>query len=76
MSRQACTAPSSWSRREACHSPVIAVDGKLSPPKGAERYTLAYLILGRRPMTEPRLVATLLSLYALSGLAAVALSLV
>jgi len=64
------------SRREACHSPVIAVDGKLSPPKGAERYTLAYLILGRRPMTEPRLVATLLSLYALSGLAAVALSLV
>ena len=64
------------SRREACHSPVIAADGKLSPPKGAERYTLAYLILGRRPMTEPRLVATLLSLYALSGLAAVALSLV
>src|SRR3990170_4029481 len=58
------------SRREGCHSPLLAVDGKPSPPKGAERDTLAYLILGRRPMTEPRLVATLLSLYALSGLAA------
>jgi len=63
-------------RRQACHSPVIAADGKLSPPKGAERYTLAYFILGKRPMTEPRLVLTLLSLYALSGIVAVSLSLV
>jgi UDP-N-acetylmuramyl pentapeptide phosphotransferase/UDP-N-acetylglucosamine-1-phosphate transferase len=63
-------------RRQACHSPVIAPDGKLSPPKGAERYTLAYFILGKRPMTEPRLVLTLLSLYALSGIVAVSLSLV
>lgn len=64
------------SRREACHSPVIDAQGRLSPPKGAERYTLAYFILGKRPMTEPRLVLTLLSLYAISGLAAVALTLV
>lgn len=63
-------------RREACHSPVIGEDGRLSPPKGAERYTLAYFILGKRPMTEPRLVATLLALYALAGLVAIALSLV
>jgi UDP-N-acetylglucosamine--dolichyl-phosphate N-acetylglucosaminephosphotransferase len=63
-------------RREACHRPVIAPDGKLSPPKGAERYTLAYYLLGKRPMTEPRLVATLLGLYAASGAVAVALSLV
>jgi UDP-N-acetylglucosamine--dolichyl-phosphate N-acetylglucosaminephosphotransferase len=63
-------------RREACHNPRIARDGTLSPPKGAERYTLAYLLLSRRPMKEPRLVATLLALYALSGVAAIVLSLV
>jgi UDP-N-acetylglucosamine--dolichyl-phosphate N-acetylglucosaminephosphotransferase len=63
-------------RREACHSPVIDAQGRLSPPKGAERYTLAYLILGKRPMKEPRLVMTLLSLYAISGVVAVVLSLV
>lgn len=63
-------------RREACHNPVIHPDGRLSPPKGAERYTLAYYILGKRPMTEPRLVATLLGVYALSGAVAIALSLV
>ena len=63
-------------RREACHNPRIAKDGTLSPPKGAERYTLAYLILGKRPMKEPQLVATLLLLYALCGGTAIALSLV
>jgi UDP-N-acetylglucosamine--dolichyl-phosphate N-acetylglucosaminephosphotransferase len=63
-------------RREACHSPHIARDGTLSPPKGAERYTLAYLLLSRKPMKEPRLVATLLALYALCGVAAILLSLV
>ncbi len=63
-------------RREACHSPVIRTDGKLTPPKGAERYTLAYYILGKRPMTEPKLVATLLGLYAASGAVAIVLSLV
>ena len=62
-------------RREACHNPRIAPDGTLSPPKGAERYTLAYLLLSRRPMKEPRLVATLLALYALCGVAAILLSL-
>jgi UDP-N-acetylglucosamine--dolichyl-phosphate N-acetylglucosaminephosphotransferase len=61
-------------RRRACHNPVIRADGRLSPPAGAERYTLAYLLLSRRPMTEPRLVATILALYAISGLAAMALA--
>jgi len=61
-------------RREACHNPVIDAQGRLSPPKGAERYTLAYYILSRRPMTEPRLVATLLSLYGACGIAALVLS--
>jgi len=61
-------------RRRACHNPVIDADGRLSPPKGAERYTLAYFLLSRKPMTEPRLVATLLSLYAVSGAVAVVLA--
>lgn len=63
-------------RREACHSPHIGTDGSLAPPKGAERYTLAYYLLSKRPMKEPRLVASLLALYALSGITAVALSMV
>ncbi len=61
-------------RRHACHNPVIHEDGTLSPPTGAERYTLAYWILSRKPMTEPRLVRTVLGLYALSGVAAIVLS--
>ena len=63
-------------RREACRNPHIGADGTLSPPKGAERYTLPYFLLGKRPMKESRLVATLLTLYAISGLAAIVLSLV
>ena len=63
-------------RRSACHGPRISEDGALSPPPGAERYTLAYLLLSRWPMTERKLVATLLGLYALSGIAAVVLALV
>jgi len=61
-------------RRRACRNPVIRADGRLSPPRGAERYTLAYLLLSRRPMTEKRLVGTLLALYAISGLAAMVLT--
>jgi len=61
-------------RRHACHNPVIHEDGTLSPPQGAERYTLAYRILSRKPMTEPKLVRTVLGLYALSGVAAIVLS--
>ena len=62
-------------RREACHNPRIAEDGTLSPPEGATRYTLAYLLLGRWPMKEPRVVATILVLYVISGLVAIGLSL-
>src|SRR5437867_1372180 len=63
-------------RREACHNPRIGPDGALSPPKGAERYTLAYRLLAKTPMKEARLVTVLLTLYAVAGLAAIALSLV
>ncbi len=62
------------SRRRACRSPVIRPDGTLRPPEGASRYTLAYLILSNKPMTEKTLVRTLLALYALSGAVAVFLS--
>ena len=62
-------------RRRACRNPVIRSDGRLSPPEGAEHYTLAYFLLSRRPMTEKRLVRSILALYAISGLAAIALAL-
>jgi UDP-N-acetylglucosamine--dolichyl-phosphate N-acetylglucosaminephosphotransferase len=64
------------SRKEACQNPVIDSQGRLSPPEGSERYTLAYLLLSIRPMTEKRLVAVILGLYAVSGLIALVLSVV
>ena len=63
-------------RRDACMNPVIAPDGRLSPPKGAEDYTLCYRILAWRPMTEKRLVYTVLALYVVCGAAAVGASLI
>jgi UDP-N-acetylglucosamine--dolichyl-phosphate N-acetylglucosaminephosphotransferase len=63
-------------RRYACHHPVIGPDGKLRPPDGAGRYTLAYRLLSRKPMTERQLVRTLLALYGFAGAAAVALSVI
>lgn len=62
------------SRRMACQSPKMLAGGFLSPPEGASHYTLAYWILSRHPMKEPRLVQTLLALYAASGALAVLLS--
>ncbi len=63
-------------RRTACHDPILLLDGRLRPSTGAERYTLANLILSKRPMGERSLVRVLLSIYALCGLAAIALSVV
>lgn len=63
-------------RKAACRQPAIEADGILRPPEGASRYTLAYLILSKRPMTERGLVRTLLAIYAASGAVAIALSLV
>ncbi|MEW5955542.1 MAG: glycosyl transferase family 4 [Candidatus Micrarchaeota archaeon] len=59
-------------RRKTCHNPVLK-GGKIIPPKGAENFTLAFFILGRKPMAESRLVATILLLYAACGCAALAL---
>jgi len=61
-------------RKTACGNPILSPDGKLSPPVGAARYTLAYFILSRHPMTEKNLVRTLLALYLISGSAAIILS--
>ncbi len=61
-------------RKAACQHPVIGDDGRLHPPEGAERFTLAYLILSWRPMSERALVRSILALYALSALAAIGLS--
>jgi len=61
-------------RKSACKNPIIASDGVLRPPAGANRYTLAYWILSKRPMSEKSLVRMLLLLYGVSGAVAIALS--
>jgi len=62
-------------RKKACQSPTIGEDGKLVPPAGAGRYTLAYFLLSKRSMNEKSLVRSLLALYAISGGIAILLSL-
>jgi UDP-N-acetylglucosamine--dolichyl-phosphate N-acetylglucosaminephosphotransferase len=59
-------------RRKYCHNPILE-GGKIIPPKGAEYFTLAYFILSRKPLTEARLVLTILLLYAACGCVALAL---
>src|SRR5437867_4343606 len=61
-------------RKQAYKNPIIETDGTLRAPPKAEHFTLAFWILSRRPMTEKGLVRVMLGLYALSGAAAVALS--
>jgi len=61
-------------RKGACARPIIDEKGRLHPPKGAERFTLAFLILSKKPMKENDLVRTILCLYLISGLVAIALS--
>jgi UDP-N-acetylglucosamine--dolichyl-phosphate N-acetylglucosaminephosphotransferase len=63
-------------RREKCHSPTILEDGRLKPPLGAEKYTLAYYLLNKKAMGEKKLVAILLSLYFICGIIALLLSLI
>ena len=61
-------------RRGICHNPVILEDGRLKPPAGSERYTLAFLLLSKRPMTEKNLVGVMLSLFFVCGIIALILS--
>jgi len=58
-------------RKILCQRPIIDDEGRLHTPKGAERYTLAYWILSKKPMTERNLVRTILSIYAVFGLLAI-----
>ena len=62
-------------RRDACMSPMILDDGRLKPPKGAGKYTLAYLLLSKVPMREGKLVNMILFLYVICGMLALGLSL-
>lgn len=59
-------------RRKYCHAPVLKA-GKIIPPACSGRFTLAFLILSRKPMGERNLVLSMLGLYALFGFAALAL---
>ena len=63
-------------RRDACMNPVILKDNKLKPPKGSERFTLAYLLLSKKPMHEKKLVGVILSIYVICGALALGLCLV
>lgn len=62
-------------RRDACMNPVIMEDGRLKPPKGAEKFTFAYFILSKKPLREPELVNFILFIYAICGLFALCLNL-
>src|SRR5256884_8560847 len=63
-------------RKIACRNPIIHADGRLEPPAGASRFTLAYWLLSRRSMSEKTLVWVLLGFYAASGAVAILLSVV
>lgn len=61
-------------RKAACATPIIDEEGKLHAPKGAEKYTLGYWILSKKPMTEKNLVRVILGMYAVSGILAIIVS--
>ncbi|HID26891.1 MAG TPA: hypothetical protein EYP22_03495 [Methanosarcinales archaeon] len=57
-------------RRNACMNPVILKNGSLKPPRNTEKFTLAYLLLGKRQMHEKKLVRVILALYLACGIVA------
>ena len=63
-------------RKPLCKNPIILDDGRIKPPKGAEKYTLRYYILSKKPMTEKQVVDVILSLYILCSAVALGLSMV
>ncbi len=67
---------SNGKRKKACRNPVIESDGTIHPPGGTKHYTLAYLLLSKRSLNEKALVRALLYLYAVSGVAAILMSMV
>lgn len=63
-------------RRDACMNPIINDDGTICPPEGAEKYTLAFFILSKKPMKEKKLVGTILMIYVILGLLALSLGVI
>ena len=59
-------------RKHAMANPIIDDQGRIHPPKGAEHYTLIYWILSKKPMNEKSLVKTILGIYVICGVIAVA----
>jgi len=59
-------------RKRAMANPIIDDQGRIHPPKGAEHYTLIYWILSKKPMNEKNLVKTVLGIYVICGMIAVA----
>jgi UDP-N-acetylglucosamine--dolichyl-phosphate N-acetylglucosaminephosphotransferase len=58
-------------RKSAMKNPIIDEQGRLHAPMGAERYTLSYWLLSKKPMTERNLVRIILGIYAIFGVIAV-----
>jgi len=63
-------------RKPAMANPIVDKNGKMSPPKGSEHYTLIYWILSKKSMTEKNLVRTMLGIYALCGVLAILVSVI
>lgn len=61
-------------RKTAVQKPTIDDEGKLHTPPGASHFTLAFLILSKKPMTEKNLVRTILGIYAVFGVLAIILT--
>ncbi len=62
-------------RRGSCMNPVINNDGTLQPPIGAEKYTLAFRILSKQPMTEKELVNFILMIFIIIGISLLVIAL-
>jgi len=61
-------------RKTAVQKPMIDDEGRLHAPEGAERYTLAFWVLSKKPMRERSLVRVMLGIYVAFGALAVLLT--
>jgi len=62
-------------RKEVCRDPIIMPDGTLKPPDFASDYTLFYLILSKKPLSEKGLSNIIISIYCFFGIISIILSL-
>ena len=61
-------------RRSACMNPILDSENYITPPKGTEDYTLAFLVLSKKPMKEASLSRFILFLYVCSGFLSISIS--